>query len=292
MANKFTGITSAGVNVPVYDKEAHQALGNVYTKSEVDTELNTKQDNLSTEQLYNIDHALTTSAGLASEAWVNNQGFAKESDIPTTAGLMEESKLSINSNRITAYNGIPFSAQGGGGGGGATYEGVAPIVVDNTENKISADTIDVNYQQFTHDDSLVHVSNDAQYALGVNTRMFRDETVLFSGSNTATCTLSEPLTNFECVKIYVSHDPNTIPMCCNEYDITKATQNLHVRWHAGTGNMYDYSAYISVNDKTLAVEKSLERRTTWAASPTLTYTVGTRKNCICKVVGIGRKGGN
>lgn len=173
MANKFTGITSAGVNVPVYDKEAHQALGNVYTKSEVDTELNTKQDNLSTEQLYNIEHALTTSAGLASEAWVNDQGFAKESDIPTTAGLMEESKLSINSNHITAYNGIPFSAQGGGGGG-ATYEGVAPIVVDNTENKISADTIDVNYQQFTHDDSLVHVSNDAQYALGVNMPMFSE----------------------------------------------------------------------------------------------------------------------
>lgn len=121
MANKFTGITSAGVNVPVYDKEAHQALGNVYTKSEVDTELNTKQDNLSSEQLYNIDNALTTSAGLASEAWVNNQGFAKESDIPTTAGLMEESKLNIESNHITAYNGIPFSAQGGGGGGGTVY---------------------------------------------------------------------------------------------------------------------------------------------------------------------------
>lgn len=121
MANKFTGITSAGVNVPVYDKEAHQALGNVYTKSEVDTELNTKQDNLSTEQLYNIDNALTTSAGLASEAWVNDQGFAKESDIPTTAGLMEESKLNIDDNHITAYNGIPFSAQGGGGGGGTVY---------------------------------------------------------------------------------------------------------------------------------------------------------------------------
>lgn len=111
MANKFTGITSAGVNVPVYDKEAHQALGNVYTKSEVDIELNTKQDNLSTEQLYNIDHALTTSAGLASEAWVNDQGFAKESDIPTTAGLMEESKLGIEDNHITAYNGIPFGAE-------------------------------------------------------------------------------------------------------------------------------------------------------------------------------------
>lgn len=203
MANKFTGITSAGVNVPVYDKEAHQALGNVYTKSEVDTELNTKQDKLSTEQLYNIDHALTTSAG-----------------------LMEESKLSINSNHITAYNGIPFSAQGGGGGG-ATYEGVAPIVVDNTENKISADTIDVNYQQFTHDDSLVHVSNDAQYALGVNVPYMKwvmgvDETLLFSGASTSACPLSEPLTAFDKIKIMYSRDGN-----CQIHEFSSNVSQYH-----------------------------------------------------------------
>lgn len=61
-----------------------------------------------------------------------------------------------------------------GGSGGKTYEGVAPIIVDNNNDTISADTIEletkeVTYQQITHDDSLVHVSNDAQYALGVNT---------------------------------------------------------------------------------------------------------------------------
>lgn len=157
MANKFTGITSAGVNVPVYDKEAHQALGNVYTKSEVDTELNTKQDNLSTEQLYNIDHALTTSAGLASEAWVNDQGFAKESDIPTTAGLMEESKLSINSNHITAYNGIPFSAEGGGG-----VEYTAGANIDITDNVISGkswtDEIDAK-QDILSDQQISNINN-------------------------------------------------------------------------------------------------------------------------------------
>lgn len=84
-------------------------------------------------------------------------------------------------------------SQSGGGSGGKTYEGVAPVVVDNTNDQISvnnkelfvqrplniaydenenpviqADTIKVDYQQITHDDSLVHVSNNAQYALGVN----------------------------------------------------------------------------------------------------------------------------
>lgn len=292
MANKFTGITSAGVNVPVYDKEAHQALGNVYTKSEVDTELNTKQDNLSTEQLYNIEHALTTSAGLASEAWVNNQGFAKESDIPTTAGLMEESKLSINSNHITAYNGIPFSAQGGGGGG-ATYEGVAPIVVDNTENKISADTIDVNYQQFTHDDSLVHVSNDAQYALGVNTRMFKDETVLWEGeASTGTITLSESLFNFETVKFIVSPNNYDRIATVNEYSTIKnrsQTNYFYLHYENIASNKYIkqvmYCSTTSGKDIVLNAVAGLI-----FSDSTITHS-NPNSFLVLKVVGIGRKGG-
>lgn len=84
------------------------------------------------------------------------------------SGLMAERKLTIEDGKITEYDGTPFA----GGEGGKTYEGVAPIIVDNTENKISADTIDVNYQQIVHDDSLVHVSNNAQYALGVNVPKF------------------------------------------------------------------------------------------------------------------------
>lgn len=58
-------------------------LEGLVTTEELTRELNTKQDNLSTEQLYNIDNAITTTAGLASEQWVNDQGFAKESDIPS-----------------------------------------------------------------------------------------------------------------------------------------------------------------------------------------------------------------
>lgn len=72
----------AGANIDITD--------NVISGKDWSGEIAAKQDILSTEQLYNINNALTTSAG-----------------------LMEESKLSINSNHITAYNGIPFSAQVG-----------------------------------------------------------------------------------------------------------------------------------------------------------------------------------
>lgn len=298
MANKFTGITSAGVNVPVYDKEAHQALGNVYTKSEVDTELNTKQDNLSTEQLYNIEHALTTSAGLASEAWVNDQGFAKESDIPTTAGLMEESKLSINSNHITAYNGIPFSAQGGGGGG-ATYEGIAPIVVDNTENKISADTIDVNYQQITHDDSLVHVSNNAQYALGINTRMFPcDETVLWEGSLTGStlpvsAVLAEPCTNFNRISLTMGGGYKSVHL----FDGT-ATRLQIFSPYVGSSAASIYALNYTVDNSKPCIKLETGNSVFFKISANnVTNFDGNKKptvgeNTLIKVVGIGRKGGN
>lgn len=44
-------------------------------------------------------------------------------------------------NQITGYSGSAFAATGGGGTGGKIYTGIAPIVVDNIEDKISANTI-------------------------------------------------------------------------------------------------------------------------------------------------------
>lgn len=121
-------------------------ISDLVTQQELSSELNTKQDNLSTEQLYNIDNAVTS-----------------------LAGVMAENKLTIEDGKITEYDGTPFA---GGGSGGKTYTGVEPIIVDNDNDTISADTVEVNYQQIVHDDSLVHVSNNAQYALGVNVPKF------------------------------------------------------------------------------------------------------------------------
>lgn len=55
------------------------------------------------------------------------------------------------------------------GGGTSEISTVSPITGNGTaESPIGANTLDVNFQQITHDDSLVHVSNEAGYALGVN----------------------------------------------------------------------------------------------------------------------------
>ena len=97
--------------------------------------------------------------------------YAKKSEIPSIDGLMEESKLGYDDDgKIKSYDGTEFAGEGGSGG--KTYTGVAPVVVDNDADEISVETAEVEYQQIVHDDSLVHVSNNAQYALGVNMNMF------------------------------------------------------------------------------------------------------------------------
>lgn len=68
-------------------------------------------------------------------------------------------------DKISSING---SAIAGGAGGGAEYSGIAPIHVDNDTHEISADVVNMDLQQITHDDTMVHVSNSASYALGVN----------------------------------------------------------------------------------------------------------------------------
>lgn len=56
-------------------------------------------------------------------------------------GLMSANSLEYNTEgQISGYNGSAFA---GGGSEGKTYEGIAPIVVDNVNNTISADSIDV-----------------------------------------------------------------------------------------------------------------------------------------------------
>lgn len=81
------------------------------------------------------------------------------------SGKQDELTFSYDDDKISAING---SALAGQGGGGAEYSGIAPIHVDNNTHEISADMVNMALQQITHDDSMVHVSNSASYALGVN----------------------------------------------------------------------------------------------------------------------------
>lgn len=210
--------------------------------------------------------------------------FKDEADKAYQAKLTAGENITISEDNVISASGDGMS----------TVNTAEPISGDGSvENPITADTFDVDYQQITHDDSLVHVSNNAQYALGVNTKMFPDETVLWSSTSpVATCILKEPLSNFERVKIYATN-VNSVGTC-NEFDLSLGDAQMNVRWNVGTGDaVYERLAYISVsNGNVLTVSKTLQRKVTYATSPTVSYAVDGHKSCIVKVIGVGRKGGN
>lgn len=98
----------------------------------------------------------------------------------STSGVMMEADLAYNGQgEISGYNGSPIM------------------------------TVDSEKQWLTHDDTIAHVTNSAQYAFGVNVpvvaqAMGTDETQLFSNSsNVSACTLSEDIQNFNRFKIGV-----------------------------------------------------------------------------------------
>ena len=106
---------------------------------------------------------------------------------------------------------INCSAQGGGG---PVPEGVMTEseLKYNAVGEISGygDSAIAQYgaekQWLVHDDTIVHMSNSAQYAFGVNLSAVAqllgiDETVLFEGSSSTSCPLSEPYSAFNKLKI-------------------------------------------------------------------------------------------
>ena len=124
---------------------------------------------------------------------INNSALAGGGEVPE--GTMVESNLEYNSqNYINGYNGSAFA------------------------------TVDCERQWFTHDSTLTHLSNSAQYALGINmsaisadlARMMGvDRTVLFdipySSTNakipSGNVTLTESLLNFD------RAEKGTLPIC-------------------------------------------------------------------------------
>jgi len=129
-----------------------------------------------------------------------------------SASYLVENNFEYDGNDlITAYNGSAFAGQGGGGGGdvptgtmnvtGLEYNAVNEI---SGYNGSAIAQYGAEKQWLVHDDTLVHASNSAQYALGVNVSALKqlmgiDKTVLWEGRVTATDTptqLSEPLTAF------------------------------------------------------------------------------------------------
>ena len=137
-----------------------------------------------------ITATIPSTAGLASESYVQNNsavltGMIDAKQDALTFGYDEQDRINSINNSALA-------------GGGDVPEGT--MVESNLEynsqgyingyNGSAVATIDQERQWFTHDDTLCHISNSAQYALGINmsaisadlARMMGvDETVLWSG---------------------------------------------------------------------------------------------------------------
>ena len=139
----------------------------------------------------------------------------------TLTGSIQKRELEYDAN-TSAITAIAGSAIGGGGN---VPEGVMveSAIGYNAVNEISGYNgsaiaqYGAEKQWLQHDDTLVHASNSAQYALGVNLSAIThllgiDETVLWSGDineNNLTGTLSEPISSFNKVKILTKINNST-----------------------------------------------------------------------------------
>jgi hypothetical protein len=170
--------------------------------------------------------AFITSADLPSEEEVQFEeldlsGYATESYVDSAVSGKQDT-LTFgydSSDKINAINGSAIA------GGGSVPEGVMveSELQYNAVGEISGygESAIAQYgaekQWLVHDDTIVHMSNSAQYALGVNLSAVAqllgvDETVLWEGTITAgqTATLSENISAFNKVQCYV-HSHNGAP---------------------------------------------------------------------------------
>lgn len=137
--------------------------------------------------------------------------------VPDT--YLQNTDLEISDNKITGISGIPLSAGGDVPEGVMVESGLEYNAVDEISgyNGSAIAQYGAEKQWLQHDDTIVHVSNSAQYAFGVNLSAVAqllgvDETVLYSGNltgNNSTAELSETVNNFERIKIYGHTDDGT-----------------------------------------------------------------------------------
>lgn len=185
---------------------------------------------------------------------------------PVPEGVMVESELKYNAvGEISGYADSPFAQYG------------------------------AEKQWLVHDDTIVHMSNSAQYAFGVNVSatsqlMGVDETVLFStpysAASTSDVTLSESRKNFDRIKIYAMDDNS------NAFQFEMFEDVSSVR---GIGSYNQGSQWFGWRAEEVAA--SDDTTLTVSDVPQISFTsAGVFRNFghgkylkITKVVGIGRK---
>lgn len=210
---------------------------------------------------------LTIGSGLAFE---NNTLYVSADSVPE--GVMVESACEYNAvNEISGYNGSAIAQYG------------------------------AEKQWLVHDDTLVHASNSAQYALGVNLSAVAqllgvDETVLWSGTLTwgQTAALSDSVKNYDRIRFYIE-ETNRHRKATNELVLTDLS-NANLREFAL--NMQDattsyFGNYFTVYDINEVGDSltSVSGRQWWYSPWTAAGINGSpdRGLILTRVIGIGRK---
>ena len=220
------------------------------------------------------------------------------------AGTMNESAFGYDANdKISGYNGSAFA------GGSEVPEGVMVEsgLEYNAVNEISGYNgsaiaqYGAEKQWLVHDDTLVHASNSAQYALGVNLSAVAqllgvDETVLWSGSITwgQTAALSDSVKNYDRIRFYIE-ETNRHRKSTNELVLTNLS-NANLRefalnmQDATTSYFGNYFTVYNVNEAGDSLT-SVSGRQWWYSPWTSTAINGSidRGLILTRVVGIGRK---
>ena len=182
--------------------------------------------------------------GGGGDAEVNNYVYNNSAAIDETVTSYEQNSASYvvennfeydGNDLITAYNGSAFAGQGGGGDVPTGTMNVSALEY-NAVNEISGYNgsaiaqYGAEKQWLQHDDTLCHLSNSAQYALGVNLSAVAqllgvDETVLYSNLTGRPSTvgsyidLSESPLNFTEIAIYLNgSSPTGINNISNGYE--------------------------------------------------------------------------
>ena len=278
---------------------AHQDLSDYQTTAGMTAYLTTGD---SAEFMTTAERSDYIPTGVSSEFYTTANTANYISEVPDT--YLQNTDLSTEDGKVTAISGIPLSA------GGDVPEGVMVEsgLEYNAVNEISGYNgsaiaqYGAEKQFIVHDDTLVHLSNSAQYALGVNLSAVAqllgiDETVLWEGNmpmtsgSTARC--SESIYNFNKIKfLYNVSADNEYQQNSNytvETDQTSASNRIS--WGDGftIGNNW-YNRYFNRFTITNGTDLTLTNATCyWGQTAQGGYSLTRHPGSFYKIIGIGRK---
>ena len=286
------------------DTSAIPDVSNFVTQEDIDASVSGKMDATESSAFYpmatNPSGYLTSSdlSGYATESYVDSAVSGKQDTL--TFGY-------DSSDKINAINGSAIA------GGGSVPEGVMVEsgLQYNAVGEISGygESAIAQYgaekQWLVHDDTIVHMSNSAQYAFGVNISatsqlMGIDQTVLWEDRAGATTTfsLSEPVSGFDQLKIRFDENGNGNRfgyMWCNDTSMSQiGAVGLNFMTNDTDDGIHINGARFTVSGNDLTMNYCNKKwipltpntSQPWGGASTLGNTK------VYQIVGIGRKQSN